>query len=152
VGSPTGEAAALILLDAYALHAFVVGEEAADEVEQLLRTGPAAVVATNLAEIVDGLVRKEGWSDTDVVERLGMVVGPIVEVRPVADTVGWRAGLLRARHYRRTSCPVSLADCVLLASARPGERIATADPAVAAVARAEGIGLVPLPDTSGRRP
>jgi PIN domain nuclease of toxin-antitoxin system len=142
----------VILLDAYALHAFVVGEEAASEVDEALRTDATAIVATNLSEVVDGLVRKEGWLAADIVEHLGTVVGPIVEVRPVTDLVGWQAGILRARYYHHSKCDLSLADCVLLASAGPDDSIATADSAVAAVARTEGIGLVPLPDSSGNRP
>jgi PIN domain nuclease of toxin-antitoxin system len=142
----------VILLDAYALHAFVVGEEAAGEVDDALRASATAIVATNLSEVVDGLVRKKGWGDADIVDRLGTVVGPIVDVQPVTDIVGWRAGILRARYYNRNDCALSLADCVLLASAEPDDSIATADPAVAAVARAEGIGLIALPDSSGRRP
>jgi PIN domain nuclease of toxin-antitoxin system len=142
----------VILLDAYALHAFVTGEEAAGEVDHLLRENATGIVATNLTEVVDGLVRKAGWPDADIVDRLGTVVGPTVEVRPVTDVAGWQAGILRARYYHRSECDLSLADCILLASAGDGERIATADPAVAAVARAEGIDVVALPDSSGQRP
>jgi PIN domain nuclease of toxin-antitoxin system len=152
VGTSVREVAGLILLDAYALHAFVVDEEPAGEVEHVLRERETAIVATNLAEVVDGLVRKEGWPLADIVERLGAVVGPIVDLRPVTDVVGWRAGILRARYYHRNECALSLADCVLIASAGDGESIATADLAVAAVARAEGIEVLPLPDSSGRRP
>lgn len=63
-----------------------------------------------------------------------------------------RSGSLRARYYHRGECDLSLADCILLASAGDGERIATTDPAVATVARAEGIDVVALPDSSGQRP
>jgi PIN domain nuclease of toxin-antitoxin system len=142
----------VILLDTYALHAFVAGEEAAAEVEDAIRGGLTEVLSTNLAEVVDGLVRKEGWRGDDVAARLGTVVGSSVKVAPVDETTGWRAGLLRARYYHREECDLSLADCVLLASAGPDDGIATADPAVASVARAEGIELVALPDSSGQRP
>jgi hypothetical protein len=47
---------------------------------------------------------------------------------------------------------VSLGDCFVLATAGPGDAVATADPVVAAVARAEGIGVESLPDSTGRRP
>lgn len=152
MGTSVREAPGLILLDAYALHAFVAGEEPAGEVERMLRETATAIVATNLAEVVDGLARKEGWPIADIVERLGAVVGPIVHLRPVTDVAGWRAGIIRARYYHRNECDVSLADCVLLASAGSGDSIATADPAVAAVARAEGIDVIALPGSSGRRP
>lgn len=142
----------MILLDAYALHAFVMDEKAASEVDELMRTNATAIVATNLSEVVDSLIRKEGLAEGEVVPRLGTVVGPLVGIRPVAEAACWQAGVLRSRHYDRTTCDVSLADCILLASAERHDSIATSDPAVAAVARAEGIGLVPLPDSSGRRP
>lgn len=142
----------MILLDAYALHAFVQNESAAGEVEELIRLGDAAIVATNLSEVVDGLVRKEGWDEGDVVPRLGTVVGHLVAIRPVTEAHAWRAGLLRSRHHRTRDCTVSLADCVLVAAAERDDSVATADPGVATVARAEGVGLVPLPDSSGQRP
>lgn len=41
--------------------------------------------------------------------------------------------------------PISLADAILLATARSGDRLATADPDVLAVAAAEGLGTVELP-------
>jgi hypothetical protein len=42
--------------------------------------------------------------------------------------------------------PISLADAVLIASAGPGDRIATADPHVLAVAREEKLDLLVLPE------
>jgi predicted nucleic acid-binding protein len=59
--------------------------------------------------------------------------------------VACHAAEIRARHYHRSSRPISLADAVLVASARQGDQIATADPDVLAVADAEGLELVPLP-------
>jgi hypothetical protein len=41
---------------------------------------------------------------------------------------------------------------VALATVRPGDRLATADPALARAARADGIDVLALPDTSGVRP
>jgi hypothetical protein len=52
------------------------------------------------------------------------------------------ASEIRARHYHRSSRPVSLADAVLIGWAMPGDRIATADPDVLAVARAERLEVV----------
>ena len=56
-----------------------------------------------------------------------------------------RAAPIRARHYHRASRPISLADAILVASAGPGDRIATADPDVLAVAEAEGTATIALP-------
>ncbi len=60
---------------------------------------------------------------------------------------------LRAKHYHRERRPVSIADCICLATAlRLKEDLATTDPALAAVAREEGVTVVALPDSSGQRP
>ena len=47
---------------------------------------------------------------------------------------------------------MSLADCVALATAAAARAIATADPPLAAAARAEGIDVIALPDSEGRAP
>jgi hypothetical protein len=60
-------------------------------------------------------------------------------------TTARRAAELRARHYHRSRCPISLADAVLLASADRGDTVATADPDVLAVAAAEGVETLALP-------
>lgn len=142
----------MILLDAYAVLALALNEEAAGEIEETVRSSPVAVTATNYFEATDRLIRRSGWSPNETSERFALLFDTLVDVVPVDAAVAWRGALLRARYYHRTTCSVSLADCVLLASAGKGDSIVTADPAVAAVARAEGIGLVPLPDSTGQRP
>ena len=49
-----------------------------------------------------------------------------------------RAGELRVEHYHRSRSPLSLADVILIASAKPADRIATADPDVLADRRDTG--------------
>ncbi len=142
----------MILLDAYAVLGLALDEDAATEIEEIVRSGNVAVTAANYFEATDRLVRRSGWSPSETSERYGLLFDTAIDVVAVDAAIAWRGALLRARHYHRTTCAVSLADCVLLASAGPDDSIATADPAVAAVARAEGIGLVPLPDSSGQRP
>lgn len=71
---------------------------------------------------------------------------------PLDFGVAWRAGEIRAAHYRRKSTALSLADCVLLASAGPENEIATSDRAVAATARKLDIAVIPLLDSQGGRP
>lgn len=142
----------MILLDAYAVLALALDEDAASEIEEIVRSDDVAVTATNYFEATDRLVRRSGWSPSETSERFGLLFDDPVDVVPVDAAIAWRGAHLRARYYHRTTCDVSLADCVLLASAGPDDSVATADPAVAAVARAEGIGLVALPDSSGQRP
>ncbi len=142
----------MILLDAYALVAFLADEPAAEEVERLLRKERPAVTTVNLAEAVDVARRVRGLP----ADQLRGVLEPLLadELRPVTSSEhdAWHAAELRSRYYDRTSRAVSIADCLLLAAAGPEDEIATSDPAVAHVARAEGIGLVALPDSSGCRP
>jgi predicted nucleic acid-binding protein len=144
----------LTFLDAYGLVALVVDGPAADEVQALLRSGDARVVAINLAEAVDVATRVHGASG----EALRSAIEPLLLSRSLVTAVSdeqqaWVAGDLRARHYDRRTQALSLADCFLLAHAlADGAAIATADPAVANVARSEGVELVALPDSSGRRP
>jgi PIN domain nuclease of toxin-antitoxin system len=148
-------ARALTVLDAFALVAFLADEPAAHDVEAILRDrhDEPAIGAANVAEAIDVLVRIYHHPVDLVDERLGwLLVGPVT-VLDVDEAVGRLAGRLRARHYDRRSRQVSLADCLCLATAMTaGQPIATADPALADIARAEGVAVTPLPDSAGRRP
>jgi predicted nucleic acid-binding protein len=74
-----------------------------------------------------------------------------LEVVPVDEEIGRLAGLLRARHWNRDSRPVSLGDCMALATAMINrEPLATADSALLGAARAEGHPVIVLPDSQGR--
>jgi predicted nucleic acid-binding protein len=135
----------MILLDAFALVAFLKGEPAADAVEALLREG-VEVSAANLAEALDVVGRLdevEAKQLRDLVEPL--LVGSITLTSITARHV-WRATDIRRRHYRRKKCPLSLGDSLLLAvAAGASGELATADPDVQRVARAEGIAVRDLP-------
>jgi predicted nucleic acid-binding protein len=142
----TGAADAVTFLDAYALIAFLVGGPAAPRVREILRAGDAALASANLAETLDVSQRLHGLSIAramDVVEPL--LEGPLRLV--VLDLVlAHRAAEIRAHHYHRSSCPISLADAILIASAGSNDCIATADPHMLAVAKAEDIDVVELPE------
>ena len=141
----------MILLDAYGLVAFTLDEPAADDVEELLRERQCAMSSVNLAEAFDVLMRTRALAP----ERVRAVVEPLlvedIAVVDVPAAVAWRAAEFRMRHYHRRARPLSLADCFLLAHA-DGDGVATADPAIADVAREEGIALVALPNSVGVRP
>ena len=47
---------------------------------------------------------------------------------------------------------ISLADCFLLAAVGHGDSVVTADGPVARAARAEGMDVIAVPDSRGRRP
>jgi len=133
------------LLDGYALVAFLIGGPAAAQVRAILREGDAAIATVNLAEALDVSQRIGGLPVSRALELLDPLFDGLVAMRLLDLTVARRAAVLRARHYQRSTRPISLADAVLLASAGSADRIATADPDVLAVARAEHLGSFALP-------
>ncbi|MCL2770021.1 MAG: PIN domain-containing protein [Solirubrobacterales bacterium] len=139
------EARGTTLLDAYALIAFLAGGPAAEQVRALLRERDTAVASANLVEALDVSQRLYGVAVSRALE----ILEPVFELSLVVLSLDLprarRAAELRAKHYHRSSRPISLADAVLLASARPGDRIATSDPDVLAVAAAEGLEQLVLP-------
>jgi predicted nucleic acid-binding protein len=88
-----------------------------------------------------------------VVEKLDWLAAGGLHVAAVDDAIGREAGRLHAAHYDRVRRPLSLADCLALATALTlGDVLATADAPLADAARAEGCSIVALPDSQGRRP
>jgi len=142
----------VIVLDAYALGALLLDEPAAAEVEAMLRDDEAGISSVNLAEALDVALRIYGLPGDRVREALDPLLAASVAVLWPTEREAWRAAEIRSRHYHRRTNPLSLADCLLLATVTHADGVATADPGVARVARDEGIHLVPLPDSSGRRP
>jgi predicted nucleic acid-binding protein len=135
----------MTLLDAYALVAFLVGGPATTEVRGLLREGEAHVATANLAEALDVAQRVHGLPIPRAMAVLEPVLATALGAVPLGVDVALRAARIRAAHYHRVSRPISLADAILVASAGVGDRIATADPDVLAVAEAEGIPTIALP-------
>jgi uncharacterized protein with PIN domain len=139
-------------LDAYAIIALVADEPAAEDVETLLRGREAALTTVNLAEAVDVARRIHVLSEDDVREAVEPLFGDVLAIAEPTEAQAWRAADIRVRYYHRRTCQLSLGDSFLIAAAGPEDRIATADAPVAQVARAERLGVVPLPDTAGQRP
>jgi predicted nucleic acid-binding protein len=133
------------LLDAYALIAFLVGGPAASEVRAILREGDAAVATANLAEALDVSQRVHGLPIARAID----ILDPLFEgaLKPILLDISLarRAAEIRTRYYHRSLRPISLADAVLVASARRGDRVATPDPDILAVARAEKLASIALP-------
>lgn len=140
------------LLDAYALLAFLRDEAAAEEVDVILRGEEISIVSVNLAEVLDQLMRRAGIERSVILEALAPLLDERLMVASVDGDLAWRAAEVRAEFYRKKDAELSLADCFLLASAVPGDSIATSDPPVASAARARGIEVIALPDSQGRRP
>jgi PIN domain nuclease of toxin-antitoxin system len=142
----------LILLDTSALLTFLLGEPGESEVASLLRSGECGIPAPCLAEAIDRLIRKQGALPDAIPERLGPLVEESVSVLAIDTQVAWRAGELRAAHYDRKTAALSLADCLVLASVAPEDKIATSDLALAATARTLNRAVIPIPDSTGRLP
>ncbi len=145
----------MTVFDAHALIAFLLDEPAAPIVEARLREEGegSRVSCVNAAEIVDRLVRVGGQPEEQVMDSLDWLVAGGMLIMPADQDMGRLAGQLRARHYRRQDAAVSLGDCMALSTALSlGEPLATADPALASLARMSGVEVVALPDSRGRRP
>jgi PIN domain nuclease of toxin-antitoxin system len=106
---------------------------------------PPRITAVNIAEVLDVLVRHQGWSIDEVSEKVSWLVVGGLEVLAVDEAIGLRAGELHARHYHRTKRPLSLADCVALSMCLVlDQRLATADAALLTAAQEEGCTVVVL--------
>lgn len=140
-----------LVLDAQPVIAFLTGEPSAAEVAMLLRQ-PARMSVANAAEVVDVLVRVRGIPADDAQAVVSGLLDSVVEPVDVSAEIALRAGVIRGEAYRRRQIDVSLADCIAIATAGHGGCIATSDPALARVARAEGVRVEPLPNARGRRP
>ena len=139
------------VLDAYAVIAALVGERARVEAEPLMKVG--VMSAANLAEVLDVCVRVHGNDEAAVRERIGWLMTGGVEVAAVDADLALAAGSLRARHYKRRQCELSQGDChALVLAQRRKLALATADPDLAGAARAEGVQVLALPDSRGKRP
>ncbi len=134
----------MILLDAYALVAFLAGRPAAERVPALLREG-AGVATANLAEAYEVSERRYGVAIARSAEVLEPLFDQALRTLPLDQLVAQRSAEMRTKHYHRTKRPISLADAILIASASGGDTIATADPDVLAIAALEGIPTIELP-------
>ena len=118
------------------------------KVLSVIREGSTAMTTVNIAEVYDSVARKTGLSHEDI----GEVIEPLLQgpIAPISVDVALarQAAEIRSVHYRRKEQALSLADCVLLAAAKGGDRIATADPDVITVAAQLGIETIELPSSS----
>ena len=139
----------MIVLDAYALEAYLNDEVmAADIVEPLLLSGQQVLITgVHLAEAMDRMIRVNGAEraelESDLV-RLGLTVSG------VDASMAFDAASLRAQHYHRARRAVSIADCCAAALALDRDApLVTSDPALLALVHDEGGSYIALPDSSG---
>jgi PIN domain nuclease of toxin-antitoxin system len=138
----------LTVLDAHAVVAYLRDEPGAASVAGLLTAREAALTAVGLGEVFDQLVRVAGGDEEEVA--LDLAELGLLDALGVDAALGAAAGRLRARHYHRTRCPVSMADCVVAETGRALARpVATSDPHLLGVCHAEDIGVIVLPGSDG---
>lgn len=134
----------MTVLDAQAVVALLLDERGADRVVGLIQR-EAAISAVNVAEVIDVIARGHKRDADEVVQRIDWLVAGGLVVVPVTDDVARAAGALRSREYHRSRNPLSLADCVALATAMSrGEPLATADRPLAETARRNRVRVVSL--------
>lgn len=144
----TNSTADVVVLDASCLVSFLLGEPGQPDVVTTL-TMDCAMSVLNRAEVIDRVARHGAAAD-DVaadLDTLGITfIGVDVDM---AD----RAATLRARHYHRTECPLSMADCVALATALSTRAtLATSDTHLATIARANNCAVLPVANSAGTYP
>jgi predicted nucleic acid-binding protein len=140
-----------VVFDAQPVIAFLTGEPAADEVAALIAGERAQMSVANAGEVLDVLIRVRLLDAEEARIGLDMLLDEAVEALPVTRPIALRAAELRAGSYRRRRIEVSFADCVAIATAEPDGRLATSDRVLAKVARGEGVEIISLPDSKGRR-
>jgi uncharacterized protein with PIN domain len=135
--------------------ALLLDGPAAGAVEAELRD-PARrswISAINLAEIVDVTARVFGQPPDEVRAALELLEAGGLGTIPVDRDIGVEAGRLHARFYDRRTSPLSMADCVALATAMSlGEPLATSDAPLAAAAGAVSVDVLSLPNARGQLP
>jgi uncharacterized protein with PIN domain len=137
------------------LVAFVLDEPAAPEVDAELRRHDRQprINAINLAEVVDVLTRRHDRPIDEVLMAMSVLTTAALEIVSVDSRIGLLAGELRSQLYDRARQPLSLADCVALATAiTVGDHLATSDEPLARAALAEGVEVLALPNANGDRP
>ncbi len=143
----------MTVLDSQAVLAFLADEPAAEDVEAILRgrDGVASASAITIAEVIDVGVRRYGQRVEMMGDRVSALIAGGLEIVPASEDIARLAGALRARHWDRDRRPVSLADCVVLATGMAlGDQLATSDAALIAAARDEGHPVVVLRNSSGQ--
>lgn len=138
----------MIVLDAYALEAYLALEVAAPMVRDLILSGEQLLISgINLAETLDRMIRVNGATRDELETDL---IGLGLTVTGVDATVAFDAAALRAAHYHRARRAVSLADCCAAALSLDRDApLVTSDPALLALLHDEGGRYVALPNSDG---
>lgn len=133
-----------VVLDSSAVLALFLDESSAESVETLLRASDVRMSTVNAAEVVDVLIRLHRADPDEANARVDHLLSAVVRPIEASWKLAADAGELRARLYDRRTRRLSVADCFVLATAEPGDRIATIDATLAAAARDVGFEVIAL--------
>lgn len=128
----------MLLLDASVLIAFLAADPVAEQIEALLREREAAIATLNLAEVIDVFGRRSTTGYADARRAIEPLLAEAIVVRPLTHAIAWRAAQVRIAHYDRRQRPLSMADCILVATAETGDTVASTDSDLLEVLVAEG--------------
>jgi predicted nucleic acid-binding protein len=141
-----------VVVDAGPIVSVLLGDAAGPTIASELAGRACEVSVVNVGEVLDVLTRVHRVEERDAADAVRRYLDEGARPIPATLELAERAALVRSRHYHRRERDVSLADCFAIATALPDGEIATSDAAVARVAAAEGLHVLALPDSRGRRP
>ncbi|MDP9464683.1 MAG: PIN domain-containing protein [Actinomycetota bacterium] len=138
----------MIVLDASCLVSLFRGEPGSSDVVAAM-VDQCTMNVLNRAEVIDQLTRRGATSDVVGAEldTLG------INFESLSIELADNAGRLRSRHYHRSKRPLSMADCVALATALElGSALATSDVHLAATCVDVGCEVVEIANSKGAYP
>ena len=138
----------MIVLDASCLVSLLRGEPGSSDVVAAM-TDQCIMNVLNRAEVIDHLSRRGAASDVVAAEldTLGL------HFEPLSIELADKAGRLRSRHYDRSRRPLSMADCVALATATElRAALATSDVHLAQACVEVGSAVVQVANSKGVYP
>ena len=138
----------MIVLDASCLVSLFRGEPGSSDVVAGM-VNQCIMNVLNRAEVIDQLTRRGAASDVvgAEIDTLG------INFEPLSIELADKAAELRSRHYRRTERPLSMADCVALATAMAsGSALATSDVHLATTCVHVGCSVVEIANSTGNYP
>lgn len=138
----------MILLDASCLISLLGGEPGQTDVVATL-TASCAMNVLNRAEVINRLARRGAAAD-DVAADLDTLG---ISFESLTIEVADEAAKLRTQHYHRSQRPLSMADCVALATAMElGSALATSDVHLATTCVEVGCAVVQIANSKGVYP
>ena len=138
----------MILLDASCAVSLFGGEPGQDDVVAALRTS-CAMNVLNRAEVINRLARRGAPSEAVAADLDILGISFVSLTVELAD----KAATLRTQHYHRSRRPLSMADCVALATAMElGSALATSDVHLATTCGEVGCAVVEIANSKGVYP